>query len=1234
MSSSAPSAADSVESSSTITSSSEEESFCDDDDDDDFDAFEFLTKQEVYSRSGELSEVWFTDEEAKNAGMPTPEQWKDISSKENPCTVTMNKVDIYQWKILKDDLIHTKNKMRELFGLKEDEQNKERGIFEYVFGSLSSIVAKFFINEIGLSHVDYLKFLQCYMIQFAYFLSSEALFSKDSLIQCPEISKKEYDQIWKTIATKKRLSNVHFSTNRREDPLWMIFETEVNNFLRSLSFQGREGTLSLSVDDDKIHLEQKNERSADLFHLKYQKHVRANRNGITAHTCVSSASLIPMAIAFERKEDTTLECYERMMRSLTRIDGRYASIRSGSLKNVIVNHDRAYTAMAFVFKYLLPNGALPEGTTVRAMNQWPFTYDQRHSSSDKRTMVESSGAPTLHLKEYKNNLNQRIFAIAFRTGTGKVVTCISSIHGKHSWEGKVLKPNDLEKYEADPKSLVKLFFQRQDDIIPNKDEIELENDVLDELLDTTIHPITLVQGTADWHYHRKFSLTSSQANHSFKISLPNYQYSSHWKMIETYCTGQSSSDAPESDLDHSFASAEGPEEPFDVASYVRYFQSLNPEDESYAVIEEVKNILNEDKVYSLHDANVFYEGLANDTRKKIQALVSSYVQNDSHRLSFKKRDFISWLQKKNIYRMYMGFSKDGLLHLIREKGLNLGRFSYDSAIQLLVDQGNTLPMQPVVNLNNIENAATKLILEKSFMKHEKGTEREYCKDGHRLEAPIMRKWLNKTKSDDSILLNGARIMGVYTAGLAARKRAMHAKDSIDFILCVELCDREAVPWGVEIKSRQKLSSANEEYNFAIDVGFHARINSTEVCNYIKDEGERWQVAQHAYVYDLATVLFIVGDGQGEIIRSLIVDFSREFRESFGIVLFDIRTLALDWIYLPLEQALCQREDGKKIKPIVVRIPDHVFAIARTIDRIGGDETFQGTVNLWFSLSILELPHPSFRRLIPSVCAHWNLTKGGSDVTTKMMDSRKVKIPKAHVNMESTAVERLLSLIVATSHRLLQVATDKTEKKSILHYRNAANKRFSLQKTCLLFHKFAGEMIEKLSALPAQEQCEPLHPNRNTSQNARNQPSRKKILGIIPKEPTFIPASNSMFHTPSRLKTKLDKGTAPQALVDCMSKCPGIPMEHLSSNHTRARCARCGNLTRVRCLGCHQFLCFSKAIPRTCQDISKIKNLDLYKVTVTRERKGMLEYTFQKTCFHYAHEDRWKELVENGTVEFI
>jgi hypothetical protein len=56
------------------------------------------------------------------------------------------------------------------------------------------------------------------------------------------------------------------------------------------------------------------------------------------------------------------------------------------------------------------------------LNQWPFTYEQKLSASDKRTYIDSAGAPTLFLKVYENNLNKRIYATAFRNGTGGVVT--------------------------------------------------------------------------------------------------------------------------------------------------------------------------------------------------------------------------------------------------------------------------------------------------------------------------------------------------------------------------------------------------------------------------------------------------------------------------------------------------------------------------------------------------------------------------------------------------------------------------------------------------------------------------------------------------------------------------------------------------------------------------------------------------------------------------------------------
>jgi len=90
------------------------------------------------------------------------------------------------------------------------------------------------------------------------------------------------------------------------------------------------------------------------------------------------------------------------------------------------------------------------------------------------------------------------------------------------------------------------------------------------------------------------------------------------------------------------------------------------------------------------------------------------------------------------------------------------------------------------------------------LKHQKGEEREYCKQGHKLEAPIMKQWITEAMDGSFDDTRDATFLGAYTAGLAARKNAIHARDSIDFILSVEMEDGSVVPWGVEIKSRLTL----------------------------------------------------------------------------------------------------------------------------------------------------------------------------------------------------------------------------------------------------------------------------------------------------------------------------------------------------------------------------------------------------------------------------------------------
>jgi hypothetical protein len=1195
--------------------------------------FEFFSQDDLYIKDRELFGEWISETEANDAHVPTPEKWKDMLNEDFPCEIVMDKTKAFQWSHQKKEIEYIKSRIRMKVGLDCEEEEEEeqasrlteKDVFELVFGR-SSVLATFFEQEIGVSLLNYLKFLQVYALQSAYSVSSSQLFAQDSLLNPPRnTTAREYNDIWKEMANKNKLNGTQISSVRRMDPLWYKLESRLNEWLRSITFEGRQGDISVSIDDDKVHFELANERKADTFNLKFQKHVRANRNGITAHTCVSSAGLVPMAIAFERKNDTTATCYKRMMDTLTRNNEDCS--RAGALRNIIPNSDRAYNGLNFVFDYLIANGARPEGTTIRSLNQWPFTYDQKPSASDKRTYIDSAGAPTLFLKVYENNLNQKIYATAFRNGTGGVVTSISSMHGKHSWEGKVEKPNDLLMYKEDSKSLIPKFFQRQNDVLPSQERIEEENDMLQELLSTTIRAITLTQSSADWHYMRKFSLTSSQSHAAFLISFPKFGDSNHWRMVASFFDEQSLIGSLSSESDDDETQEDEEQELLDQASYQAYFENITDQPS----VDIIRDILNNDTVFaSTDEANSFYMNMENDLRKEVQILLTSHVRNESHRLTFKKKEVLTWLQKNNENRMYLAFNSEGLKHLLRERGLNLpGRFSYDRAISLLVeDASSSTTTTARVNLNHVEHAAMRCILERSFLKHQKGEEREYCKQGHKLEAPIMKQWINETMDSSSdIDVQGATCLGCYTTGLAARKNAIHARDSIDFILSVEMEDESIVPWGVEIKSRLTLPTANTEINLAYETGKHNRINMNEALRYIPKADERWQVAQHAYVYDLDTVVLIIGDAQGQLIRSVIVDFTLAFRDAFGRVLFDIRSMTLDWFYFPLEEALEGRVDGRKIKPFVVKIPEDVHRVAETLPSIGGRESFQGTANLCMSLNILDLPFPTFNRLIPTVCSHWNLTKGGSDVTTKMMDDKLVKIPKAHINMETVAVNRFIGLVCVVMTRLCQIVTNRSEKRSLLHYRNAANQRWSMHKVCVSIYRHAETMIERLCT-PNPRQIVMITPPHN----ARRQPRRQKINGIIPEDITFLPAQSSC-PTPHRLQQKLKQGNLPQDLSDTITECTGYPMQYLPSN-TRSKCALCQKNTKWRCMKCKRFLCLSRSIPTNCTDLTTIlaPPFGVLRADVTKERKGKEEYHFQWVCFHIAHEKAWKASNINNANE--
>ncbi len=167
-----------------------------------------------------------------------------------------------------------------------------------------------------------------------------------------------------------------------------------------------------------------------------------------------------------------------------------------ALRNCTLHSDRGYMLPAIVFEFLLSNGAHALGTTKQFLGKcWPFTFNQKLSANDRRTSIDPKGAPTLFMKEctLDRNSRRKMFATAFRNGTDKVATAVSSFHSELQWEGIVKHNHELRAYESDKTSLRLNFFQRVNDLFPDERNYE-EEELIDSILDEKIVPVTLRQG--------------------------------------------------------------------------------------------------------------------------------------------------------------------------------------------------------------------------------------------------------------------------------------------------------------------------------------------------------------------------------------------------------------------------------------------------------------------------------------------------------------------------------------------------------------------------------------------------------------------------------------------------------------------------------------------------------------------------------------------------------------------
>ena len=310
---------------------------------------------------------------------------------------------------------------------------------------------------------------------------------------------------------------------------------------------------------DKIHLNLSKGNSEDLFNLKYTTHTKANRKGIIAHTAVSTGVNIPLQVSFEKTDDSTSSCFVKCL------DGLFGQSGTANLRNVSVHSDRGYMLPNLVFEYLLAYGAEVVGTVRRMAQCWPFTYQQTLKESDERTLIDVRGSPSLFLKWFGTR-SKVLFASAFRNGTGRVATAVSTFHRGFEWEGVVMKDTEAKLYSNNEYALIPQFFCKVEGItLKEASETSDKDDpveaVMKDLIKEKIDPFTLRQGkciqiiikkskqsnllyfysssgTADWHYLRKFSLTSSQAHGAFVKAFPAFKNNASWISVAKYLYGE------------------------------------------------------------------------------------------------------------------------------------------------------------------------------------------------------------------------------------------------------------------------------------------------------------------------------------------------------------------------------------------------------------------------------------------------------------------------------------------------------------------------------------------------------------------------------------------------------------------------------------------------------------------------------------------------------------------------
>ncbi|CAB9504104.1 unknown protein [Seminavis robusta] len=764
----------------------------------------------------------------------------------------------------------------------------------------------------------------------------------------------QYIKIWKTIGSASTPTPAQRNKNITPTgmvPFWMKLENAYNTISRVLFVEGYGGPMRVTIDDDKAHCRGITYTAG----LKPVRHVKDNQNGHTCHTLVHSYSQIPIQIAWERQqgdsaEAATQRCFGNAITPMA------AQGAPGDMRHVYTGQDRGYITEGILHGYFMKSGAKIAAGTVKRQACIPMTYKQQMHPKDKRTDLSPKGPKTLFTKRTVSH-GRNLYCHAYRNGTGGITLGISTEHGeKPEWELVLAHPRDLLWYDPGPGTVVseedklrKCFLRVVEALDPDTDgpeETALTDQFVQLLGDLPVTALTTTQGTPECFLLRRFSLTSSTTDKAIAVCKGNEEFLNHpdsWNRIKETLSAIFVQPEPEPE----------PEPPIELQPPPHVGDNAPAEEEPATEAETEANTEAETEAEGEVAANdaVTLQNLLSDRtlvtkvidEEKLVTLVEirSILTELGHTLSKASdkdrkdvKSFESWLEVAHQLKPYWFKKVSELVAIAGRLGVDVAalgkrRDPVRKAINehLLANPDVVIDPPPVaaapalsaakqrqLATSNLPDNLRMLhsVLRAGYLDPLTGIAKKYTRRGHQLECHILRSCIKDHKLDET--KTPLKLEAAATAPLVMSQGNHYARDSIDFIGLVGGDGTEARLIGVEVKARVGKKRDQEETRHVASIRrllgqdhtprqrkvryFTVDASAPEFAKVVADTHEAVQVLHHAYVYGFDCILLVVGDNSGDVMYGIFVDVPADLKQAYGVVLSDIYSSTLDWIYVP------------------------------------------------------------------------------------------------------------------------------------------------------------------------------------------------------------------------------------------------------------------------------------------------------------------------------------------------